>query len=238
MPLPHHATPPTLISDDDIRQNEGFKNVSLGNVLTAAYQDKRVSFLAVEDQDLYTKLRGPAFEVQVGLHELLGHGSGKLFQQVSPHGLVVSVCVNVCAQEEDGSFNFDISGVLNPLTGEKVCFEWCVCVCVCGVCMCVCVCVWGGCYLCIDVRPGSVLVWTWRHMGFQIPFCGLVLRRMSSRVCWDLLMSVQRRPQVRHLHGDNLLSQQNKPYLCAVVVVVVVVAYLVMKAPPLVTSST
>lgn len=28
---------------------------------------------------------------------------------------------NVCAQEEDGSFNFDISGVSNPLTGEKVC---------------------------------------------------------------------------------------------------------------------
>ena len=36
--------------DDDIRQNEGFKNVSLGNVLAAAAQDKRVSFLAQKEQ--------------------------------------------------------------------------------------------------------------------------------------------------------------------------------------------
>ena len=37
-------------TDDDIRQNEGFKNVSLGNVLSAAYQDKTVSFISQQEQ--------------------------------------------------------------------------------------------------------------------------------------------------------------------------------------------
>jgi dipeptidyl-peptidase-3 len=53
---------------DDIRQNYGFKNVSLGNVLKAGYGasgDKPVSFVRAADQAIYKELMGEAFEVQV-----------------------------------------------------------------------------------------------------------------------------------------------------------------------------
>jgi dipeptidyl-peptidase III len=91
---------------DEIRQSEGFKNVSLGNVLQASYSvalDQKVSFLVDQDQDLYKTLKGTAFEVQVGIHELLGHGSGKLYHRGTPD-----------------AEHLVQSGMLHPLTGQPI----------------------------------------------------------------------------------------------------------------------
>ena len=83
---------------DEVRLASGFKNV-----LSARSFKDRVSFLRDADQDDFKALLGPAFSVQVGLHELLGHGSGKLFMEAA-----------------DGTLNFDKDAVVNPLTGAPV----------------------------------------------------------------------------------------------------------------------
>ncbi|KAL3427821.1 peptidase family M49 [Phlyctema vagabunda] len=89
---------------DDIRQSEGFKNVSLGNVLSAKAPSEKIPFIKESDLPLYQKYRDAAFEVQVGIHELLGHGTGKLLQET-----------------EKDVYNFDIkSPPLNPVTSKPV----------------------------------------------------------------------------------------------------------------------
>lgn len=79
---------------DDVRLNIGFKNVSLGNVLSANPKNPKkkevVTFISEDTAEKYRKWRDDAFEVQVGLHELLGHGTGKLLQE-----------------ESENKFNFD-----------------------------------------------------------------------------------------------------------------------------------
>lgn len=76
---------------DDIRLTVGFKNVSLGNILNSKSSNEPITFINHEkDFEVFNKYRNDSFEVQVGIHELLGHGSGKLLSQL-----------------DDGSFNFD-----------------------------------------------------------------------------------------------------------------------------------
>mmetsp|Transcript_6724 Transcript_6724/g.41073 ORF Transcript_6724/g.41073 Transcript_6724/m.41073 type:complete len:722 (-) Transcript_6724:2944-5109(-) len=92
---------------DDIRQSEGFKNVSLGNVLSAKPPKERVTFLTEADGDMWQELQSAAFEIQVGLHELLGHGSGKLFTEL-----------------ENGQLNIDPDAVPNPIEGSPGVGKW------------------------------------------------------------------------------------------------------------------
>ncbi|OJA10973.1 hypothetical protein AZE42_08743, partial [Rhizopogon vesiculosus] len=87
----------------DIRESTGFKNVSLSNILAAKAPNEELTFIHPDDVDLYNEWDSRAFELQVANHELLGHGSGKLFQEAA-----------------DGSKNFDPEKVINPLTGETI----------------------------------------------------------------------------------------------------------------------
>lgn len=89
---------------DDIRQNLGFKNVSLGNVLSAKSPQEPIPFIREADDTLYRNFRDAAFEVQVGVHELLGHGTGKLLQETEP-----------------GVYNFDHENPpVSPVSGKAV----------------------------------------------------------------------------------------------------------------------
>ncbi|EIN07382.1 aflatoxin-detoxifizyme [Punctularia strigosozonata HHB-11173 SS5] len=87
----------------DIRESTGFKNVSLANILAAKAPNEEITFIHPDDLDTFAAWDGRTFELQVANHELLGHGSGKLFQEAA-----------------DGSKNFDPAKVINPLTGEPI----------------------------------------------------------------------------------------------------------------------
>ncbi|KAF8385486.1 hypothetical protein PRIPAC_74628 [Pristionchus pacificus] len=88
---------------NDIKQNEGFKNLALSNSISAMPK-LPVNFVTKEDEKLLHEYTAKSFDVQVGCHELLGHGSGKLFQR-----------------NDDGTFNFDRESTVDILTGGKIC---------------------------------------------------------------------------------------------------------------------
>eukprot|EP00388_Colpodella_angusta_P042295 GDKK01055834.1.p1 GENE.GDKK01055834.1~~GDKK01055834.1.p1 ORF type:complete len:386 (+),score=70.01 GDKK01055834.1:1-1158(+) len=87
---------------DDIRENVGFKNVFLGNVGGAMNPNDKPAHVTDVDFEVYKKHFVAALSLNVGIHELLGHGSGKLLTENS-----------------DGTFNFDKS-LVNPFTGKAV----------------------------------------------------------------------------------------------------------------------
>ena len=63
-----------------------------------------IPFIRSEDLEVYQANRDAAFEVQVGIHELLGHGTGKLLQETSP-----------------GTFNFDKENPpISPITNKPI----------------------------------------------------------------------------------------------------------------------
>lgn len=62
---------------DDIRMNQGFKNVNLGNAYPRANKATML-YLSEKDMDLMEKYDKEALTLIVALHELLGHGTGKL----------------------------------------------------------------------------------------------------------------------------------------------------------------
>ncbi|KAH3887281.1 dipeptidyl peptidase 3-like [Dreissena polymorpha] len=86
----------------DIRQDEGSKNTTFFNkIIVDCYNGE--TFIDIEDKDLYSKLMVSTYELHVGLHELYGHGSGKLFYE-----------------DCDGNLNFDINVVRHTETGEQI----------------------------------------------------------------------------------------------------------------------
>lgn len=84
---------------DDIRQELGFKNVHLGN---CAPKLKETQYLSPEDSKHLIAWSEQIMLIKVTLHELLGHGCGKLFYK-----------------NQDG-YNFDMENIKNPLTGGKI----------------------------------------------------------------------------------------------------------------------
>ena len=82
--------------------------------------DEVVTFIHPDDLDLYNAWDSRAFELQVANHELLGHGSGKLFQEAADGSknfvpekvsLAWIQCVKISGQ-------WTLWQVINPLTGK------------------------------------------------------------------------------------------------------------------------
>lgn len=66
---------------DDIREQLGFKNVNLANAYGEPTMES-LQYTPEAEKPLHLKYSNPALFVVVALHELLGHGSGRLYRNL------------------------------------------------------------------------------------------------------------------------------------------------------------
>ncbi|KAI6351049.1 hypothetical protein MCOR25_010192 [Pyricularia grisea] len=89
---------------NDIRQEVGFKNVIVANRMAVDSQCKQYPFIPFSEAERFKEHKFPAYYWWVVLHELLGHGTGKMM-----------------VEKGKGEFNFDIENPpVNPLSGKPI----------------------------------------------------------------------------------------------------------------------
>lgn len=82
----------------------GFKNVIIANRMAAESTAVQWPFIDSDELPVFRKHKHPAYYWWVVLHELLGHGTGKMLVEQSP-----------------GQYNFDIANPpLSPMTGTPI----------------------------------------------------------------------------------------------------------------------
>ena len=93
------------------------------------FLDEELTFIHPDDAALYNAWDSRAFEVQVANHELLGHGSGKLFQE-GPDGKKNFDPEKVCDDCMNGSRHLQSESdtPLGPFAGNQPSYgKACVC---------------------------------------------------------------------------------------------------------------
>ncbi|KAM0454874.1 hypothetical protein ACHAPV_008248 [Trichoderma viride] len=89
---------------NDIRQEDGFKNVIISNRMITESQAMQYPFIEESEAEQFKKHRFQAYYWWVVLHELLGHETGQMM-----------------VESADGVFNFDAKNPpINPLDGKPI----------------------------------------------------------------------------------------------------------------------
>lgn len=88
---------------DDVRQNYGFKNVNLGNAYSKPDKNLSNPYFNESDFEFFKNYTNEPDIMVTALHELIGHGSGKLLTK----------------NNETGETNYP-TDLINPLTGEPI----------------------------------------------------------------------------------------------------------------------